>query len=223
MVLAACAAPEIPFDHSSSQDVKTIGIVTPAFSPKPSVVLASSVGQSLGLIGAMVDATMQSNRETDFKKLADSHGFAPEDVFDQALTESLEKQGYTVKKVPVKHDKAAFLDHYPPVEDTQIDAYLDVVVIGYGYIAAGISSSNPYRPAVIVKAKLVRAKDTSVLMQDQIFYNPVNTPKKTITLSPDPKYTFVDFDALMGDPDRAVEGMQVSLKESARTVGTLLH
>src|SRR5262245_65234940 len=64
MLLAGCAGkPGIPYDRTAAQ-VKTIGIITPRAPDRPTVALATSVGQSFGLIGAMIDAGMQSDRES---------------------------------------------------------------------------------------------------------------------------------------------------------------
>ena len=223
LVVAGCAAPEIPFDRSATPEIKTIGLIDPAFPTGPSVVLASSVGQSFGLIGALVDAGMQSSRELDFTKVIVSHNFVAQETFTKSLAASLEKQGYVVSAMPLKHDKTDFLSHYPPPEDGKPDAYLDVVVAAYGYVAAGIGSSTPYRPAVALRVRLVRAKDASVLMQDAVFYNPVNATTKVVTISPDPNYVFTNFDALIGSPDKAVDGVRIAIEESARTTGGLLH
>ena len=57
VTLGGCTVPKIPFDRSAAGHVRTIGIVTPGFPSGPSVELASSVGQSFGLIGALVGAT----------------------------------------------------------------------------------------------------------------------------------------------------------------------
>lgn len=222
--LVGCAAPEIPFDHSASSDVKTIGVITQSFPQEPTVHLASSVGQSFGLIGALVDGAMQSDREKKFGAVLVAHSFSPQDDFTGALTGALQAEGYTVVQVPVKRDEhgSEFLKTYPPAGDTKVDAYLDLVTLGYGYLAAGISSSNPYRPVMLVKIKLVRAKDSSTLMQDMVFYNPINQPKQVVTISPDPAYQFTDFDALMASQDKAVEGVKVAIEQSAKTLASLM-
>lgn len=51
VVLAGCqGAPKVPYERSAGAP-KRIGIVTPSFPERPSVVLASSIGKSFGLIG----------------------------------------------------------------------------------------------------------------------------------------------------------------------------
>jgi hypothetical protein len=219
-MLAACATPEIPYDKTVAAQVKTIGIVTPHFPDGPSVVLASSVGQSFGLIGALIDAGMRANRESQFKTLLLSQNYSIPDAFIKSLSDGLQAEGYTVSLIPVMRDRADFLAHYPPA---QVDAYLDVVTLGYGYIAAGISSSLPYRPIFLARARLVKAQDSSVLMQDAVYYNPYGPATKVVTIPPDADKQFVDFDSLMADPVNAVGWLHYATDRSAQTINNLLN
>ena len=223
VLLAGCAAPEIPYDRASSGEIKSIGIATPSFPPDPVVVLASSVGQSFGLIGALVDAGMQSNRDAQFKALLQRQNFSARDRFIESLTARLQERGYTVSLVPVKRESTDFLTHYPTGSEPPVDAYLDLVALSYGYVAAGIGSSTPYRPQFAVRTRLVSAKDSSVLMQDQVVYNPIGSPPKTVTIAPEPGHQFKDFDTLVADPGTAVIGLKTATERSAETVSALLQ
>jgi hypothetical protein len=223
--LTACANhPEIPYDHASAGDVKTIGLVTPSTPKEASVVLATSVGKNLpgalGIIGALVDGGLESTRETHFNSLLQNQHFSAQDALAQSLTKELEAKGYTVVMVPATREKPDFLTNYPT--NTNVDAYLDVVTTWYGYVAAGVKDETPYRPGMNIKVKLVAAKNASILMQDVIAYNPINTPKDTVTIAPDPDYVFLDFDTLMGAPEKATQGLQVAATQSAINVGQLL-
>lgn len=222
-LLSACALKPIPYDRSSASDVKTIGIVTPAMPNRPAVVLASSVGQSFGLIGALADAAMQDNRETTFRKAIEPTNFSATDICLQELKTQLQEHGYDSVMVTADRSKHDFLEKYPADQEPKVDAYLDLV-ISYGYIAAGVGKA-PYRPIVYLTARLVRASDASVLMQDAVSYNPVGPFGKnsqSITLPPDPTYQFADFDTLAADPNKAAKGMETALGLSSRTFGQLL-
>ena len=216
--LAGCAAPEIPFDRGSANDVRTIGIVTPSFPDDAQVVLASSVGQTFGLIGALVDAGMQANRDSQFNDALRQRHYSARDNFVENVAATLRAQGFTVALVPATRGKSDFLARYPTDAEPKVDAYLDLV-------AAGVRSSTPYRPTLAVRARLVSARDSSVLMQDVVVYNPVGpaAPSKAVTIAPDPAFQFVDFDALVADPDRAVLGLRTAVEQSAHGIGTLLQ
>jgi hypothetical protein len=196
---AACTShPEIPYDHASAGDIKTIGVLTPSIPKEAAVVLATSVGKNLpgvlGIVGVLVDGGMQSAREGHFNELLQQQHFTAQDAVLKSLTKELEARGYVVVMIPATRDKADFLKSYPTGPDAKVDAYLDLVTTFYGYVAAGIGDSTPYRPSMNIKVQLVSAKNASVLMQDAVAYNPINTPKDTVTIAPDPDYVFLDFD-----------------------------
>ena len=221
VVLAGCAGqPEIPYDRTAKAQIKKIGIVTPAFA-EPSVILLNSVGSSFGLIGALADSSMQSNRDAKFKTLLQQQKFSPQDLFLERVTQSLRAAGYTVAIVPMKRDGSSFAEKYPT--DATVDAYLDLVAPVYGYIANGVGDSAPYRPRFVVQARLVSAKDASVLMQDRVLYNPLGPDNTAVTIPADPALQFKDFDALTASPQVAVKGLRVATEQSAQTVAKLLQ
>jgi hypothetical protein len=222
--LAGCAgAPAIPYDRSTAGDIKTIGVLTPRFPDGPSVVLASSVGQSFGIIGALVDAGIRRSHQDSLSSLLAGQRFSVVDTFQPSLVAALEARGYKVEIIPVARDKQDFLPDYRVATNIQVDAYLDIVAVGYGYVAAGVRDSTPYRPIVGVNCKLVRAADGAVLMRDAIVYNPVNPNGRYITIAPDPAFQFIDFDMLMADPPRTVAGLNNALTQTAQGVGSLLR
>lgn len=225
-LLAACASqPIIPFDKSTAGTIKTIGVVTPNMPEQPSVWLASDIGQSFGLVGALIDAGLENKRGSDFWKEIDGANRPPRTSFNTALSDALTAQGYTVKAIDVKRS-TDFLKTYP--KDQGVDAYLDIsfVLRGYGYVAAGMHDATPYRPFAYVNCRLVRASDNAVLMQDVVVYNyvlPSGIITPGVSLSPDPAYNFVDFDALKANPPEATKGLHDSLKQVANAIANLTH
>lgn len=227
LVLAGCATqPAIPFDSSSAGQIKTIGILTPDIPSGPSAILASSVGQSFGLIGALVDAGMQSARESDLRTMLNSRQFVAQDKLMKGVTAALEAQGYEVRQVSVtRSERGEFLKTYPLSNTENVDAYLDIVMRGYGYGAAGIASDTPYRPIVETRVRLVGAGNSNVLMEDVVFYNRISAAYDTtnVTIAPDPVYSFADFSSMERDPDKAVEGLDVAFSKSTEAIATLLR
>ncbi len=224
VVLAGCASvPQIPYDRMTAGEIKTIGVVTPKFPNRATVILATTVGQSFGLVGALVDAAIQDGRDSSFDKMVKAQSFVAQEAFMQRLTETLQGHGYTVSNISAMRARDGFMDKYPM---EPADAYLDLVVPTYGYIAAGIGGSTPYRPRFAVQVRLVRARDSSVLMQDTILYNAYNpggAETKAVSLSPDPAYEYQTFDALEDSPEMAVKGLQDAVHQSADAVGNLLR
>jgi hypothetical protein len=223
LLLGACAAPEIPFDRTQQNQVQHIGVVTPKFPTGARVILASTVGRSFGLIGALIDAGMEASRESKFTAILEQQNFNEQDVFLAKLTASLEGQGYKVSMISFQRQGTDFAGSYPVGQEPKVDAYLDLVVTGYGYIAAGIGNSTPYRPICQVRARLVSAKDSSVLMQDLVTYNPYGPTEHMVTIAPDPAAQYTTFDQLVADPAGAVKGLQNATEQTADTVGKLLQ
>jgi sulfur transfer complex TusBCD TusB component (DsrH family) len=221
--VAACARfPEIPFDRGAAGEIKTIGLVTPKFPDGPSVILATTIGRSFGLIGAVIDASMQHSREVSMTDLLRAQNFSTSDYFIASLTENLRAAGYEVVEIPVLRSDSEFLTAYPATQP-KVDAYLDIVALQYGYVAAGIGDSTPYRPRFVLKTRLASAHDSSVLMQDAVIYNAINAPRNVVTISPESSQLFVNFDELMADPNATVTALKTATSQSAQTVGRLLR
>src|SRR5262245_39447927 len=89
MISACQSLPQVPFDKATAGDIKPIHIVQPAAPDRPRVVLASTVGQSFGLIGALIDAGMQESREDDFEKMTQSQNYAGKEAFLHYLENAL--------------------------------------------------------------------------------------------------------------------------------------
>lgn len=226
-LLAGCATkPAIPLDRTSAKEIKTIGILTPDMPTGPSAILASTPGQSFGLVGALIDAGIESSRESDLKAVLAGKSFTPYDRLMGGIKAALEAQGYEVKQIAVARTvRGEFLKTYPAANTEKVDAYLDVVLFRYGYGAAGISASTPYRPSIETRVRLVDAKDTRVLMEDIVFYNRIFTALETnnVTIAPDPEYSFAAFSDLTNNPDKAVEGLDLAFVKSTEAVGVLLR
>lgn len=222
-VLAGCTGvPEIPYDRSAAQ-VHTIGVPTPAFATEPTIVLASDIGQSFGLVGALVDAGLQARRDKEFQASTAEERFNAPEEFRADLTAALQKDGYIVVPVPVERSKIDLLSGLPS-SPQPVDAYLDVAVYGYGYIAAGIGNDTPYRPYLTLRCKLLRASDGAVLMQDGVMLNnPAPNNIKGVSLAPFPEYLFETSSTLAGEPHRAIEGLRKSLAQVASTVASLIQ
>jgi hypothetical protein len=224
-LLVGCGSlPEIPFDKTANANVHTIGVVTPSMPQRPNIWLASDMGQSFGLIGALIDASMQESRNGKVWAMLESRNVNPRDNFVKAIQASLKAAGYDAKFVEVPRKEGEALKTYP--SESGVDAYLDITGMNYGYVAAGIGKSTPYRPFVYLTCKLVRASDGAVLMQDSIFYDPVapfGQGKNVVSISPDPAYTFVDFDTMQSQPDQVVLGIDASMHQTTDALGRLLR
>jgi hypothetical protein len=105
----------------------------------------------------------------------------------------------------------------------KIHLYLDLAVPCYGYLAAGIGSSNPDRPYFEVLVKRVRASNHAVLMQDHIVYNPLSKPEYVVTISPDPQYAFDDVAAMEKSPASAAGGLHSAIGLAVEIVAAIIR
>jgi len=212
-VAIGCASlPEIPYDRAASSDIKKIGILTPSIPKRAVAVLATSPGQSFGLIGGLVEASMRSAREDRLEAISQQRQFIFETLFMARVTEALQKHGYVVSNVPFTRQGTDLSKIYPK-GPSEVDAYLDISVLMHGYVATGITT--PWRPHVTLSLRLVRATDSSVLAQDSVIYNPFGPSKDVITIAPNPARQYNQFDDLIADAAGAVTGMHEATEASA--------
>jgi hypothetical protein len=224
LFLAACTTfPEIPYERGQANPVKTIGLLTPYSPSEAGVILASSPGQSFGLVGALVDTALKAQRDSYFNEMLVAQNFSLPTYFLGQVSEALKQAGYTVVSVPVIRSEDSFVTTPPMVPAANVDAFLDIEIVNYGYIAAGIGKSNPYRPFLYLKLRLVNARDQSVLMQDIILYNPIVQSPNVVTNAPNPQYQYVDMDALLATPPDTVKGLEDAADSNARTIAKLLQ
>lgn len=245
LAVAACAQQpkSIPFVKPAGTEIQTIGLLVPDMPKQASASLATSpgknaanaaagaglIGLAVGLVIAGVDAGIESNRGDSLQELLDAQSFDAPDTFATALQASLEEKGYQVVSVPRSGQRQRGTERFQPTYTTpagaEVDAFLDVIVEGYGYGAASTSSSAPFRPVVLVETRLVSAANKSVLMRDDVVYNPMGNGglQNRVTIPPAPQYSFVDFDTLESAPEKATEGLDEALTKTADTIGTLLR
>lgn len=233
LAIAGCAKPDptIPFDRMSGPEIKSIGVISPEMPKRAGVILASTVGQTigsvhplLGLVTAIVDATMQSNREDDLEEILVAGEFNAQDKWKEKIRTELEARDFAVEFISVTREKKGeFQKKYP--QSANVDAFLDVQIPYYGYVAVDTSDSTPYRPAMRSNVRLVRKTDSSILMEDAVFYGALenNTNVQNVTIAPHSMDRFTDFDDLTRDPKKAVAFIETGFDRSANAIGKLLN
>lgn len=222
LTLAACASPYIatPYDRASA-GVTEIALVDDSLPTKAIAYEVASVGSNFGLIGALVDAGIQLERQNAVNDALAGIQFDAETELESRLISALAAEGYTVAPLESgERAKRDWLETYPGAS-SETDAYLDVAVIQYGYMSSG--AMQPFRPAVAAKIKLVRVSDGSTLMENQIIYNPLNIVQGVITIAPNPAYAFDNRAALLAEPERMAAGIEDALNQVADTATQLLR
>lgn len=127
-------------------------------------------------------------------------------VWEDEVVESKEKR--------VRRSAEGFRKSYTTV--AQADAQLDLNFGFLGYASAGSGKSAPYRPTVVVSARLMDASGKMVLFEDRLIYNNVFPGNDIgITLEPDDRYRYPDFDDLKAAGSATVEGLRLAFKATA--------
>ncbi len=225
LLLVGCQSyKSVPFERSA--EIRRIGLPTPAAPDRPEAMLASSVGQSFGLVGALIDAGMASERASSLDRILAAEGFEAQEEMSRALVAALEARGYEVVLLEAERaPEPGYLEAYPKASPP-VDAYLDVVVEAYGFAAAGIHASTPYRPYVYTANRLV-APGGRVLMEDHVVYNHIErgglVETQQVTVAPEAGYQYATFDGLTANAGVAVEGLDKAFDKTAETIGTLLQ
>ena len=223
LCLGGCVSPYVakPYDRAAN-GVQNIGLVDDSMPEKALAYEVASVGSNFGLIGALVDAGIQASRADAVNDALVGVSFDAESKLESRLASTLGEQGYRVRPMPGEpRKKRAFLVAYQaPAED--MDAYLDVVIEGYGYLSAG--AGQPFRPTVYANVRLVSSKDpTRTLMENYIVYNGMAPREGVITLSPNPEYAFNNRSELLADPHRLAAGIEDALYQVADAATLLLR
>lgn len=223
LMLGACSGlSHRALDPSDRQQIRTIGLMTPAVPHEVDVKMNIHPGRSFGVVGTLVASRDMHGKQKDFRQVVRGEGFDSYKSFTPQLVAGLEEAGFQVKLIQQFRDldKEEFLERYPQ-DDGSVDAYLDLYSEHVGFSAAG--GTTPYRPTVLLHVRLVRADDRSVIYQDAIAYNAFGDGDGAVTLPPSPHYAFQGFDALMKNPKKAIEGLQVAMRETGRALARLLN
>lgn len=222
-LVSACVSPYVatPYDRSA-YSVERIAVMPDSVPPEPIALEVASAGSNFGLIGALVDAGIQASRQDAIKDALEAEGFDPQAVMERRIATALQGHGYDVSIHPgPDRQRREFMVAYPTADGTR-DAYLDLVLVHYGYLSAG--AFQPFRPSVEARVRLVSAADpTAVLMENLIVYNTMYPQEGVIVLTPNPAYAFQNREEMLADPTRLAEGIEVALNEVADTAARLLQ
>lgn len=222
MSLSACATyVATPYDRSTA-NVQEIAMVDDALPEKVVAWEIASTGSSFGLIGGLVDLAIQQSRTDAVNAALTSIDYDAETILERRLAESLSTEGYQVEVLQTgPRPKREMLKSYANAPEAT-DAYLDVMVLEYGYLSPG--AGQPFRPYVFATVKLVSAADPSVVLgENRIIYNPFGTPKGVITITPNLEYSFRNRDELLADPEHLAAGITDALNQVADTSARLFH
>jgi hypothetical protein len=149
---------------------------------------------------------------------------AVRDLLTKTLGDDLGREGFSVSASQQPRADADYLASYPDDPTNPADAYLDVVVLQYGYMESGFFGGK-FAPGVAAKARLIRASDKKVLMERTIDYDAsaVIAPRlRFLVIRPDPQSYITSFNEFVAHPDQVRDGLKKGLATVGETIAGLL-
>jgi hypothetical protein len=218
LALAGCAAvPRQTYNKEANAHVKTITVVMPAEPAQYLVNIVHHPGMQFGLVGGLVAASEIETKSTKFTEAARQNNIGLSKGLAEKLSSSMK---YKVAIAEGAAGRKEFLESYAAVQPAA-DAYLDIVFRQAGYSAQ--HPSTPYVPTFTVPVRLVESKTNKVLYSTLLIYGEPNKFLESVNVPPDRSYSFSNFDALMAENPRAVEGLQKALDAIATQIASELQ
>jgi hypothetical protein len=205
--LSACATISQQQFNPQAESIHTIALISVA---DPVEYRTTDYGSKAGLLGPIGGAAIASGAAKMTAALTQA---VKESKFDYsramqaALTEQLTRAGYKVVTVSARRDGAKLLSDYSAVPSGGADALLDIEGLVVGYSSVSVYDGD-LRPHVQVNARLVSAKTRAPLYSEQFLFGYHNAFMSATELPSDKQYYFKNFESLMDNKARAIEGLQ---------------
>lgn len=231
LLLAGCASgpQHRAFDKTANAGLKTIEIL-PMRHSEIDLVIVNNPGYSFGLIGFAIAEANRAPKADWLREQVRIAGFDHLTSFRQALDSVASQAGYELlwpepvmesEDAKTRRDPFGFRKTY---QSSQSNAQLDINFGFVGYASAGATDNAPYRPTVVLNAKLVDASGRQNLFEDQIIYNAVTgNQSQSITINPDERYRYPDFDDLKAAGPEAIEGLAPAFTAVAQELARQLQ
>lgn len=214
--LAACESlPTHTFDHSVRASIKRIEVVAMGTPEHVQARIMNPIGAGFGLVGNFVESQRAAGASQVVESvLAEAHYDFRTSLYN-SVAQAVSKVGFTINRPtgprPDK-DRSRFLAKYP--RDKKVDAYLDIYATYVGFEAP--QSSTAYRPRLELSARLVSARDNSILFQDRIIYGCIeNTDEEAVLIRADDRFSFRNRGAFQADRSKTVRALQSAIDATA--------
>ena len=220
--LSACTPTYVATPYvAGPQPIARVAIADDSLPEGVSAMEAASLGSNFGLIGALIEAGVENSRESAIETALATVSFDAEGDMERMLAEALSANGVeSVVAASGQRAERKVLVKYPAA-DGNVQAYLDLVAVRYGYTSAGMG--QPWRPTADVMVRLVSVPGNRTLMENRIAYNVMNAPRGVITLAPNPQYLFTDREEMRTNPDRLADGLRDAFRQVATTAAGLIR
>ncbi len=226
VILSACVSTpkSRPFNAAQHADMQQIEALAMRHS-EPTVLIVNNPAMSFGVIGVLAAEAHMASRRSWLEKQITATGFDHVETFTRALDQAMLTHGYTliwpagVAETPkARTARTAWGNRkqYAAASDPASAGLLDVNFGFIGFASAGSSDSSPYRPTVVVSARLLDAEGKQELFYETVVYNDVFPGiGQGLMLSPDPEHNYPDFDALKSADAAAIDALKIAFERTA--------
>lgn len=231
LLMAGCVSGprQRAFDKTAGMAIKSIEVL-PMRHSEIDLFIFNNPGYRFGLIGLAIAEANRAPKSRWLRNEVSKAGFDPVATFDSAFEDAMRNADYELvwnprpmedAKSATRRDNSGLRRSYGA---SSSDAQLDINFGFIGYAAAGSGDGAPYRPTVVLNARLLDASGKRVLFEDQIIYNAVMPGKsKAITINPDNRYRYPDFDDLEAAGPVAIEGLTPAFSATAQELARQLQ
>lgn len=203
---------------TESAPIKTIAILSVSNPVNYHAMDFGSPAMAFGAIGGAVAGANAASATEKFDASVKASRFDFSKEMMGRLTQHLREQGYNVVSVSVKRESPLkMVEDYSKVPTAGADAILDVGTRSVGYSTVNMMDRD-FRPHVQMDFRLVSAGSKAVLYSEQVLFGYHNPFMSATELPADKQYYFKDFDALMADKNKALQGLTEGANSVARHV-----
>ena len=225
LLFGGCASvPQQKLDARADLKSKTV-VVMPVGIPKDATVnLISSSADSFGLVGGLIEGGILAKHVKDLAGLLESQKFDFHAEVSDEVVQTAQKSAAKIVVVDSTNVGAERTKWVSPVPVTSgADAYLDVYLATFGYVAKG--DQFPYVPSVDLWARITDASGKQLFLT-HILYNPdLDNIRKSQgpKITPDAQYQFASMDAIKANPEKAVAGLKAAISVVIRELSDELQ
>jgi len=220
VVLALCSCASGPkrvdIEPGNAKSYQHIGLIEMDNIEHFHALSMSGAPAIFGLIGGLVAGANQNARYEKLSAAINSKGINLGSNFTATLKVKLEEKGYKVSIIKGVRDKEGFIIEDTSKINSDVDAYLDVIINIAGFVDRGLG--KPYRPIINSRAQLTR-NDTDEVVFLNVFnygYKLVNDEWTHIPQVGDKSYA--DFKAIMADVGGAIAELEKSISPISTSI-----
>jgi hypothetical protein len=223
-ILSGCAAVEKQaFNRQAHVAITSITILEPAPASGFGVAVINHPSLAFGLIGAGIYTAEMAAKSNSLDAAMKPLGWSLTDDLANQIATELTAAGYKVSRAKIRRDGNRLLESYKSITPldgslASADAWLDVATRDPLYVAN--SPTADYVPSIGLSARLVSAKDQTLLYREDFFYGfAFAAPRLApVVIAADAKYSFPGHGDLLKTPPTTLNGVKEGVALLAKRI-----